>query len=140
MTDSLWDSEVPKKYGDILDVKWEGVRSHKRADALSRAAQFSPFAALVGFDDEISETARLTDAKKEMTEEKKEEIELALQTIISGEVESVITYFVADELKSGGAYVTVKGKVSKFKEFEKVLVMDEGSEIPVSEIMDIEIL
>jgi hypothetical protein len=75
-----------------------------------------------------------------MTEEKKEEIELALQTIISGEVESVITYFVADELKSGGAYVTVKGKVSKFKEFEKVLVMDEGSEIPVSEIMDIEIL
>lgn len=140
MTDSLWDPEVPKKYGDILDVKWEGVRSHRRADALSRAAQFSPFAALVGFDDEISETARLTDAKKEMTEEKKEEIELALQTIIAGGVESVITYFVADELKSGGAYVTVKGKVSKFKEFEKILVMDEGSEIPVSEIMDIEIL
>lgn len=140
MTDSLWNPEVPRKYGDILDVEWQGVRSHNRANSLSRAAQFSPFAALVGFDDEISETARLTMDRIELSDEKREEIEIALQAVITGKQEADFTYFVEDSMKSGGSYETARGRVVKFKEFEKIICLEDGIFIPVSDIVDIEIL
>lgn len=44
------------KYEDMLDLpRPEPIRP--RMSAVDRAAQFAPFAALTGFDDEIQETA-----------------------------------------------------------------------------------
>ena len=42
-----------KDYSDIIDYEYRGVVRHAHMDALSRAAQFSPFAALTGFEDDI---------------------------------------------------------------------------------------
>lgn len=51
-----------------------------RAD---RAAQFSPFAALTGFDGVVAETARLTEERPEMSEEQKAAINDALMELLS---------------------------------------------------------
>ena len=68
------DPEVIRKYGDILNTKWDGVRKHQRANMDVRAAQFSPFAALTGYDDEIRETARITEKEMVLSDDKKEEL------------------------------------------------------------------
>ena len=49
-----------------------------------------------------------------------------------------ITYFVPDKKKSGGAYIAKRGIVLKVREYEKDIVMDDGSEIPIDDIFAIE--
>ena len=107
----------------------------------ARAAQFAPFAALTGFEDEIQETARLTDGRAELDEYVKAEINERLvmlkETIIS-QPGAAITYFVADERKAGGKYVTVKGKVAKIDEYARLVIMADDTKIPIDDIYSIE--
>ena len=49
-----------------------------------------------------------------------------------------MTYFVPDELKSGGAYVAVTGRVKKVDMFERLLILTNGIKIPLDEILDME--
>ena len=44
-----------------------------------RAAQFAPFAALVGYDDAVAETARLTEARPELDEQEQQAMLEAIQ-------------------------------------------------------------
>jgi len=100
-----------------------------------RAAQFSPFAALTGYEEATDETSRLTDEKIELSDEDIEELNRKLQNL---KREAVITYFVKDERKSGGSYVTIKGEVRRIDDYEKTIVMRDGSRIFVDDILDIE--
>lgn len=61
------DRGVEDRYGDILDLDWKGVRRHPHADMTIRAAQFAPFSALSGYEEELAEAARLVDQKAELT-------------------------------------------------------------------------
>lgn len=100
-----------------------------------RAAQFAPFAALTGHADAVEETARLTQQRMELTEDRKEQIDRVLQ-ILKIKDTVVAVYFLPDVFKEGGSYQTVSGKVEKIKE-GKLNVS--GTEIPIEELFLLEI-
>ena len=129
------------QYNDILNMPYPNPEIEKDfPDRILRAAQFAPFAALTGYDEAVEETARLTDSKVELDEYQKAELNDKLQFLNNSEEdeEVCITYFVPDKRKSGGAYITKKGIVLKVREYEKDVVMDDGTEIPIDDIFAIE--
>lgn len=112
-----------------------------------RAAQFSPFAALTGYEDIISETARLTDERVELSDEYREAIERKLQKIYDNLEEDPevnpevnIVYFSADEKKSGGKYITVSGRIKYVDEIERTIAMRGGDKIYIDDIYGVEIV
>lgn len=125
------------KYDKIINLPHHQSKKRKHMSMTERAAQFGAFRALTGYEDEIAETARRTDEKLELDEYAKAEINVKLQHIDDGQ-EITVTYFVPDERKSGGAYATKTGVVSKLREYEKQLVFEDGTEIPIEEIFSIE--
>ena len=113
---------------------------------LDRAAQFSSFAALVGLDEQMDETARLVDSKIELSEDEGErlnqKLRLLIQKVSDGDIHHAIRAicFVPDQRKDGGAYVIKSGEVKRMYDvFHKVLFTD-GSEISISDIFDFEIM
>lgn len=130
------------RYDDILNMQYPNPEIEKDfPDKILREAQFAPFAALTGHDEAIEETARLTDSKAELDEYSKDELNRKLNFIqdhIDGEIFVKITYFVADKKKSGGKYITKSGFVTKVREFEKDVVLEDGTEIPIEDIFEID--
>ena len=107
-----------------------------------RAAQFAPFAALVGYDDAVAETARLTEARPELDEQEQRAINERLAYIadhIHEQPEVRIKYFVPDEHKSGGAIVVTSGKVKKISATDGTIVMTDGCKFQLSNIVDLSI-
>ena len=107
-----------------------------------RAAQFSPFAAVVGYDDAVDETARLTDARILLGEDEAARIDEALADIrrrLPEGVRANVTYFVPDERKAGGRYENVRGKVRRIDDYEKVLILEGNLEIDIGDIIKIEL-
>lgn len=128
------------KYDDIINLPHHESKKHPRMSNEARAAQFAPFAALTGYDDVIKETARLTSERIEINEELKAILDAKLQIIhdkISSKLEVTFTYFVPDTKKDGGSYVTVVGNVKKIDEFNQKVILENKTEIPISEIVEI---
>ena len=108
---------------------------------LNRAAQFAPFAALTGYNDAISETARLTDEKINLDENHKEMLDEKLQMIsehINEHPEVTVTYFSADEKKAGGTYLTNTGWIKKIDSYEQAIVMQNGFRVLIKDIYDLQ--
>ena len=129
------------KYDDIIVLPHPISVKHTQMAREDRAAQFSPFAALTGYDEAISETQRLTETKKELDEDVKTRLNekiAVLATRIAEHPVVKITYFKEDGKKEGGAYLTIVGAVRKVKEFEKILQMEDGTEIPLADVSGIE--
>ena len=124
-------------YDDILNLPHHTSTVQPAMPMQNRAAQFAPFAALVGYDALIRETARLTDQKVELDESVKAELNEKLRLLLEllpQQPEVTITYFQPDSKKAGGAYRTTNGIVRKFLLNENLLVMMDGSQIPVDAI------
>ena len=103
-----------------------------------RAAQFAPFAALTGYEAAVEETARLTVPKRELDAQEAEELNRQLAAVIehlSERPEVTVEYFVPDERKSGGAYVTVTGRVRHVSLPETALVMEDGTVIDLEDVV-----
>lgn len=103
----------------------------------ARAAQFAPFAALTGYEDSIIETARLTDERIEIDEEVKIILDEKLQIIkdnIVNRPKITFTYFVPDNKKEGGEYVTVTDNVRKVDEYNGNIILTNGKQIPIEQI------
>lgn len=103
-----------------------------------RAAQFSPFAALVGYDDAVAETARLTDSRAVLTEDEMFELNANLNRLLDRldeQPEISVTYFVPDEKKSGGKYVEKVGVVRIFDSYSQELVFMDKSRINIQDII-----
>lgn len=129
------------RYNDILNMQYPDPEIERDfPDRVLRAAQFAPFAALTGYDDAVEETARLTDRKIELDEDSICRINERLLYIMNSEDPEYVsvTYFVPDEKKMGGCYVTKKGEVFKVSEYERIVVMDDGCEIPIDDILSVE--
>lgn len=127
-------------YDDIIDLPHHVSERHPQMPMIDRAAQFSPFAALTGYDAAIVETARLTDRKRELSEDQKQEInrELkALQARIRTDPAVTVVYFEADGRKAGGAYRTVTGSAKKVDEYLGVLELMDGTAIPFQDILSL---
>ena len=106
-----------------------------------RAAQFSPFAALTGYDVAVKETGRLTDEKIELDEESLTALNVRYQMLtdaLEKRPEVRITYFEPDERKAGGAYVTTVGEVRKIDDFEQTIIMQDGTRIPMDDVLSLE--
>ncbi|MBA4700555.1 MAG: hypothetical protein H2212_14120 [Ruminococcus sp.] len=132
---------MTKAYDDIIHLPHHVSATHPPMAVIDRAAQFSPFAALTGYEAAIKETARLTDEKVELDEYMKDALNDRLQIIadrLKEHPEIVITYFQPDVKKNGGAYVTVSGRAKKIDEYKRVVVMSDGAVVPVDEIISIE--
>ena len=102
-----------------------------------RAAQFSPFAALVGYGDAVAETARLTDSRAELTEDEISELNANLNRLFDSldeQPQISVTYFVPDEKKSGGRYVEKVGVVRIFDSYASELVFTDGVRIAVADM------
>ena len=124
-------------YADIIDLPHHVSRNHPQMPLRDRAAQFAPFAALTGYEAVVGETARLTAVKREPDAQEAEELNRQLAAVIehlSERPEVTVEYFVPDERKSGGAYVTVTGRLRHVSLPEKVLVMEDGTVIPMDDI------
>ena len=127
-------------YEDIINLPHHTSKKYPRMSLKARSAQFAPFAALTGYDEVLIETARLTNERIETDETIKVIIDSKLQIIKEHIMEKpLITfmYFVPDLKKDGGKYVTVTGNVKKIDEYRNVLILENKTEIPISEIIDI---
>ena len=131
---------MEERYEKIIDLPHHTSLKHKRMSPHDRAAQFAPYAALVGYGDVVSETARTTEERTIADESEIELLNRKLVYILSegGRLEADFTYFKKDERKKGGAYVTKRGYAVKFDEITHALLFSDGTKIPVESITAIE--
>ena len=128
------------KYDDIIHLSRPESPHRARMSMVDRGAQFSPFAALVGYDAAIAETARLTDFRLELTESAKQELNEKLRLLAESAREHPgvkVLWFLPDQRKSGGSYVRTKGRVKKVDAYRELLVLEE-LEIPFGSIYELE--
>ncbi len=129
-----------EKNKDMLYMERPKSKRHAPMPLENRAAQFAPFAALTGYDDAVDETARLTTAKVELSEEMKEELDIALAEIESriGDMpRAAITYFVPDLVKEGGEYITITADVRKVDYAKREIILKDKSTIAIDDVMSI---
>ena len=134
-------SENNHKYDDIIGLPHHVSATRPRMSMIDRAAQFSPFQALTGYGAAIQETGRLTDRKVELSEDERIVLDMKQQILLDNirECPDVsITYFIPDERKAGGSYVTVTGNVKKIDDYQRLLILTDRAQIPLDEIVDIE--
>jgi hypothetical protein len=127
-------------YDDIINIEYHGSTTHPKMSAINRAAQFAPFAALTGYDSSVKEEARLTDTKIELDEYMiallDDKIRI-IQELLPDCPEVEITYFIPDENKGGGKYVSIAGNVLKIDTYEHNITMEKQLIIPIEDIIDI---
>ena len=130
------------RYHDIINLPHHVSPTRKQMSMHDRAAQFAPFAALVGYDDAVAETARLTETRPELDEQEQRVINERLAYIaehIHEQPEVRIKYFVPDERKSGGAIVEVSEIVKKLSDADATITLADGCKIRLSDIVDLSI-
>lgn len=106
-----------------------------------RAAQFSPFAALTGYDDAVNETARLTERKIELDEEQLQRLDQKFRMITDAAAEYpevMFTYFVQDEKKTGGRYVELTDVIRKVDEANRLIITRTGIKISMKDVLNID--
>ncbi|MDO4812950.1 MAG: hypothetical protein Q3995_05455 [Eubacteriales bacterium] len=128
-------------YDDMINLPHPEPQNHPRMSRWQRAAQFSPFAALVGYDAAIEETARLTEEEAELDADRITELDAilkALQSDIGSQPAAAVTYFCPDARKQGGLYKVKSGKLKKIDTVTGVLIFSDRSEIPIGRISQVE--
>lgn len=130
------------RYDDIIKLPHHVSATRPQMSMHDRSAQFSPFAALTGYDDAVEETARLTDEQAELSEDTRNRLDEMLRLIadrIDEQPQIKVTYFVADKLKDGGRYVTSGGCVRRIDEYEKKLIFVDGTQVSLDAVSAIDI-
>ena len=134
------EKQLKGKYDDILYMSHPVSKRHRQMSRIERAAQFSPFAALTGYEAVVKEAARMTENKRELDEEERRKLDNIihfLQSRGSEKLEVSIRYFEPDDRKEGGSYREVEGCVKVFDYNKRSLVLEDGFEISVEMIDDI---
>ena len=127
------------KYSRIINMPHHVSSKHPRMSMIDRAAQFSPFAALTGYDAAVKETARLTEQKVDLDEYEKADLDERLRIATElGSPEITIKYFKPDERKIGGSYISVTGVIKKIDSYERIVIMRDGLKIPIDDVNSIE--
>ena len=128
-------------YDDIINLPHPTSRRHPRMPIRDRAAIFSPFAALSGHGAALAETARRTERRKELAEDVRAELDrrqVVLLEHMDERPELTVTWFQRDEKKDGGAYLTTTGRLKKLRELERILVLTDGTEISLEDVVTLE--
>lgn len=141
MKHELSGLKITHDYDDIIGLTPPSSALHPRMSAESRAAQFSPFAALTGYDAVIAETARYTENEIELTEEEQLRLSqrlLLLAKLLPEHPTVIMTLFLRDECKPGGRYETWIGTVRKIDSLERRLIWENGTVVPFCSILSLE--
>lgn len=133
--------KAERLYGDIISRTRPVSKRHRPMPSENRAVQFSPFAALTGYEDIIDETGRLTETKNDPDDEIYEKLDRILQAIMQKDEEDrnvKLRVFVPDELKDGGKYSFITGHIKRIDSINRKIILSEGIKVPVDMIVDIE--
>ena len=128
-------------YADIIDLPRPVSPYHRPMSHYNRAAQFASFDALTGYGDAVDESARLTDTRIILAEDKKQLLDEKLRLLLDMAQEPPlvrITRFIQDSRKEGGAYVTVAGKVTDVDTFAGCVILEDKQRISIEDILEIE--
>ena len=128
------------KYDDILHRSRPVSLRHPPMTARERAAQFSPFAALSGYEAAVLESARRTEKKADLDEGIKGELNRQLLRLQEAEEtlpEAEFLYFIADERKAGGTYRRIHGRVKRVDAHFRTVLLTDGTLIPMEDIAEI---
>ena len=131
----------PHKYDDMIGLGHHVSRTHPPMARIKRAAQFASFDALTGFGAAIHEAGRETEEKKELSEDMIDMINARLAVIqqhIKEQPNIAVTYFLPDEKKAGGHYVTVSGNVRMLDGVKRAIIMTDRTKIPIEDVRYIE--
>ncbi len=135
---------INDEYGDIINLPHHVSAHHEQMSLLSRAAQFSPFAALTGYEDALEESTRRFEERTRLADEAADELDAVLQEIKSGlksHPYASFTYFVKEnEEEEKGHYETVKSFVRRIDETGRYIFLEDGKTIPVSDLAAAEII
>ena len=127
-------------YDDIINLPHHVSDRHPHMPIRDRAAQFSPFAALTGYEREVKEAARLTEKRIELSSEQKEILNEQLRLLEDGALQGTVasfTFFKPDDRKDGGAYVTVAGRIKKIDLVERNIILLDGTIVPIDALYQI---
>lgn len=127
-------------YKDIMDIE-NFEPKHSRMESYKRAAQFAPFAALTGYEEAIEETGREVSSRPILSEDMEEVISrrlIQINNLPKGEYLVKITYFKEDNFKNGGHILEKEGIVQKIREYQKDIIFEDGTIIPIKDLLDIE--
>ena len=134
------DKTEKSPYEDIIHLPHHVSPKRPQMPLRDRAAQFAPFAALTGHEEAVKETARLTETKIQLDENEIQLLDQKLQ-YLRDHLENcptvIITHFVPDLRKDGGRYIEQEGIVKKIKEYDHLIIMEDGTEIPITNILQI---
>lgn len=128
------------RYDDIIELPHHQSVKHPHMSMHDRAAQFSPFAALNGHAEAVQETARLTERKKELSEDEKEILDRRLhiaEASAGADTFFTFTYFVPDEKKSGGRYISYEGSILKVDKTAGIIRLQDHTVIDIGQITKI---
>ncbi len=129
------------RYEDIIHLPYSGTKTHKPMSMTDRGAQFSPFAALTGYDAAIQETGRLTDCQAELVEYSTSQLDEKLRFLWQQrdwQPQITVTYFQPDSRKEGGAYVSKTEAVRKIDPNSQLLLLQDETVIPFYRIYSLE--
>ena len=131
------------KYDDIIGLPHHVSTKHRLMSRRDRAAQFAPFAALTGHGAALNETARLTTDMVELSEDAKALLDMKQQMLleelaVAHHPEVTVTFFRPDEVKNGGEYVTLTGRIKEIDSIGRVMVMEDSRRIEFGCIADID--
>ncbi len=129
-------------YQDILNLPYPNEEIERDfPEKVLHAAQFAPFSALTGHNEQVEETARYTEEALLLDESEQELLNrkfCCLKENLSQSPEISVTYFVKDSKKSGGSYLTKTGFLLKIYQKEKFLLLSDGEKIPMKNIIAME--
>lgn len=128
-------------YSDIMDMDRPYYDDFPCMSRHDRAAQFAPFAALTGYDDAVSETARYTDCRHVLDEDGINRLNSQLCRLmeeLSERPEIIAVYFLPDKRKAGGSYNVKRGAVRIIDSYENTVVFTDGSRIPIADLYKLE--
>ena len=127
------------RYEDIINLPHHVSKTRPQMSMAERAAQFSPYAALTGYDAAIAETGRLTEERAAFDEHALDvlnwKFQLLADSLNSSPVVTIL-YFRSDERKDGGACVRISGIVKKIDNYTRAVIMQDGTSIPIDDILD----
>ena len=128
------------KYDDIINLTHHVSSTRPQMPMADRAAQFSPFAALTGYEAAIKETGRITEERIELDKDMLNILNMKIQCIVENldnEPDITFTYFEPDKTKDGGEYLTITGKVKRIDEYTKQIILQSGERLNIDDILNI---
>ena len=129
-----------RNYDDIINLSRPQYHDLPPMSIHDRAAQFSPFAALVGYDAAVEETARLTDSRREMEEDEINELNRQLSELnerLSERPKIRVTYFIRDKKKEGGRYASKVGNARTIDQAQNRIVFTDGESVPIKDMYSV---